>query len=229
MLTLITPTRNRPQCFSILEKYISRQTYNRQFQWVVVCDGGFEEYKFTLGQEVYKRDTGKDEPGKHSICYNYLYALDKVKGDKVLCVEDDDWYSPGYLSVMNKHLNKYPLVGSIPAKYYNLFHRQYRVFNNTNHASLAQTGFTSEAVPMFRHFCEFGKDPFLDMLLWGHWQTEQKKFLLFPNDGLHYGLKGLWGEPGCGSGHSPRMGASDWSLEVLREWIEDDITNYVDD
>lgn len=232
MLTLITPTRNRNHCFKLLESYVANQTYKGQLQWVVVCDGGIEDYRFTMGQTVVSRDASNDPPHMASVCLNYLAALPHVQGDKIACVEDDDVYMPGYLDALDKALDLAPLAGSCPAKYYNLDTCQYKLLGNYDYASLAQTGFTREVLPTFERGLKMG-DPFIDGWLWCHWaQTERKPYCLVPNDNLHVAMKGAWfpglqpGVQGYGCGHAPRIGKVDWDGSILKNWLGDYWHNY---
>lgn len=225
MLTLMTPTVRRPQCFRLLEGYIkdALDVYGRPVQWLVVTDGELDGYSFNLGQTVIVRDRRADPPGRHSICGNYLAALEHVEGDKLLCVEDDDYYSPAYLATMDRELDAADLVGSCPALYYNLMSRHWRIMPNKTYASLAQTGFTREVVGTFKQGCNLG-NPFVDMFLWTHWAgTMAKPFKLIDNPpnnlALHVGIKGAWGEPGIGLGHDPAAGQPDPYGAVLRQWI----------
>jgi hypothetical protein len=222
LLTLITPTRDRSRCFGLLESYIARQDYRGEYVWIVVNDGA-EEYTYNLGQVVIRRDPSSDT--LPSICHNYLAALPHVQGDKVLAIEDDDFYGPNFLSVMCEALDRADLVGSVPAKYYNLISHRWQVMRNTQHASLAQTGFTKAVLPMFEFLAGMG-DVYIDMLLWAHAQTEKVKTLLIENNGLHIGMKGLWGTAGIGLGHNPASGTLDNGLRKLQEWLGPDWENY---
>jgi len=226
LLTLLTPTRNRAACFGRLEKYIGRclDGFSGEVQWLVANDGT-EVYRYSLGQTVVARDPSGDR--LPSICENYLALLPLIRGDRVLCIEDDDWYScsPNYLAVMASALDRAELVGSCPAKYYNVATHQWRIMPNTAHASLAQTGFRPSVLPFFVLGCQLG--PFIDSVLWCHWaMTLGRSSLLLANDGLHVGLKGQAGEKGSGSGHVDQLGELDADGAVLREWIGADAADY---
>lgn len=231
MITLITPTRNRSKAFGFLEDYISRQTYKGEIQWVVVNDGD-EPYKYRLNQEVVIRSRADDNPATHSICYNYRAALPLVRGDKVLCIEDDDFYSPEYIQVMSDALNEHSLVGLAPALYYHVTARKWRNMKNQDHASLASTGFSRDVLPVFEQATKVPNMVYLDLWLWAHWRdTLQKPARLLANPEkkpLQVGLKGLpWGVGGIGLGHDPQVGQRDTAnYTKLKAWLGQDWERY---
>src|SRR5437660_723183 len=98
-VTLLTCTRNRSLCFSLLEKWIGAQTLKPD-RWLVINDspGGMRDYKYTLGQEVHYRRVKKGEGP--SICENLKAALAKVQEGQVVIAEDDDWYHPEYIQTV---------------------------------------------------------------------------------------------------------------------------------
>lgn len=219
-MLVITPTRNRPQCFALLETYLSRQTI--PFTWLVINDGS-EPYTYTQGQKVYQRDPSKDKG--HSLCHNLSKAL-AVCGfpKKVAICEDDDWYHPTYLARLSEALDEAELVGFNPALYYNLMYSEYRDMGNEEHASLAATGFRAAVLPTVRTLCKAG-DPYIDLALWEGWKGSKA---LYPNHRWHVGLGSLWGEPGIGWKHKPGMGRRA-PRGLLESWIGDDAKNYLDD
>lgn len=239
MLTIVTTTHDRPLCFSILEGWMQRQTVQPD-QWLVVCDAGLEQYKFTMGQQVVYRDPKKrrlnrDPETKRitggyaeplpSICENWLAALPKIKGDKVLVIEDDDYYHPAYLETLSGLLDEAELVGVKQDVYFKLRSRKFQRMHNLNHASLAATGFRRELLPQVRRCCEVFKSVFVDMYLWAECTEEGRglRCTLVPNkapDGraYHVGMKQMPGAAGLGNGHNDD-GSSDQTLSVLQDWI----------
>lgn len=214
MITLITCTGDRPQSFSLVEHCIRRQTYRGDLQWLVVNDGR-HHYDYSAGQEVITRQPTNGP----SLGANILAALPRVKGDRILFIEDDDWYAAEYLEVMNAALDKAPLVGNCPALYYNVQYRKSRAMTNAKHASLAQTGLRTDLIPILRRVIP--GTPFIDMRLWRAWAGRPHS--LFPNvkqpsgSFLQVSLKGMPGRPGLGVGHKDR-GTPDPTGDTLREW-----------
>ena len=162
MPTLLTPTRNRPEAFDLLQQWIEAQTHSERYQWIVVNDGQ-EPYSYRMNQEVLIRTPAESEgPSPHQ---NLLHAVPSIRGDKILIVEDDDYYHPDYLKVMAALLDDYALVGEGRAVYYNVRTRRYLLWSNLTHASLAQTGFRAEALPVLIEGCRQGS-AFVDIHLW---------------------------------------------------------------
>ncbi|NOX54094.1 MAG: glycosyltransferase family 2 protein [Planctomycetes bacterium] len=58
---------------------------------------------------------------------NLLAALQRVRHDKVVFVEDDDWYAPEYLAQMVRWLDQTDLVGETGARYYHLPTRRHHL------------------------------------------------------------------------------------------------------
>ncbi len=227
MITLITPTRNRPIPFGLAEQWIARQTYKGDLQWIVVNDGTVK-YEYTMDQTVIHRSAGIHE-GQGSLAYNLLAALPYVHGDKVVIFEDDDWVHPRYLDMVDTVMDpvKGPhLIGLTPSRHYNLKHRKYRI-NRTQHCNLGSTSMTRAVLPFLRKVLLAKADAgvfTIDMTLW-KWQGRTQKLDNEPV--YHVGLKGLPGEPGLGVGHKD-IGIPDKDLDVLRQWIGEDVKHYED-
>lgn len=219
MITLITPTKNRPVPFSLLERWIRRQTYKGPLQWIVVNDGVMP-YTYRMDQDIVVR---KQRPGEgHSLPENLLAALPHVKGQSVFIVEDDDWYAPTFLEESLALLKKgNALVGLKPSRHYNLHTTRFRTFQ-LEHCNLGSTAFSAELLAEFKTVCRTRSDAGsfgVDTLLW---KTAAKKAWRenISNAVQHVGLKGLPGEPGLGMGHKMNYGTlDDPDMPVLRQWI----------
>jgi hypothetical protein len=229
MLTVLTTSTRRPRQFALLEGYMARQT-RQPDQWIV-CGEDLTGYSFSRGQEVIVREP--DGPSElHSLCLNCLAALPHVRGRKLVICEDDDWYRPDYLAVMDEALDRAELVGQAPAYYWHVPARRWRNMRNKEHASLAQTGLASSVFEAFRT-CLLNKavGPWVDMMLWAHWPgTLQGSSLILPNPEARpymVGMKGIpWGLRGAGLGHDPSPGIRDLGLVKLKRWIGPDWKNY---
>jgi len=217
MITLLTCTGDRPECFARLEKWMARQTLMWS-KWIVI-DDGHEPTKCTLGQAHVRMDPGK--LAKDSFIANYNVGLHCAKSSKAVAViEDDDWYSPHYLANMIPKLLTSALAGESHAKYYHVAERKYREMGNANHASLCQTVFRGELVPQILPLVE--GTTFLDKRIW---ELDVPKSLVPSQHAV--GLKGQPGRSGIGVGHRPKDNGkwiADTDGSVLRDWIGEDAT-----
>lgn len=224
-VSLITPTGDRPVAFRFCEEYIARQTWvqnGNPLQWIVVDDGTVPT-ECTCGQDYVRR---KPDGGPRSLHRNLIAGLRRAAYDRILIIEDDDWYAPEYIAHMAGLLETWELVGESRAKYYHVEHRRYRTFGNWRHASLCQTGFRQHLAALVEECCE-PVSPFIDMRIWAF---DLEKFLE-PQSRMVVGIKGMPGRAGIGSGHrNVHRGRyhTDGDGSVLRSWIGADATRYFD-
>lgn len=216
MVTLLTPTGDRPEAFALLERWVARNA-GAWGEWVVVDDGEMPTL-CRMGQTVI--DVCPRYTGVVSQAHNLLAGLEEVGEGPVLLIEDDDYYAPGYVAEMAAHLETHDLVGQVPARYYNVRSGRCRVMQNDSHASLAQTGVARSGISALRDACEEvlrnrkpGND-FIDLVLWRGFGGER----LLYRSGLHIGVKGMPGRKGIGSGHHDGFGAPDRDLRVFDDW-----------
>jgi hypothetical protein len=220
LLTLITPTSGRPEAFTLLEDWIVRQTWIGNLQWIVATDTP-DGYEFRDNQDVVRRPPVPGECGRSSQGRNLLAALERVEGDRILIVEDDDWYGPHYIARMMDALDRSELVGCAPSLYYNLRTLMWQDCRNHAHASLAQTGFRASVLPAFRR-CIESTAKFIDMALWKHPTLQHTgSRALIRNNHLYVGMKGMPGTPGICNFHRQRQqGKRDSDdMATLRRWM----------
>lgn len=164
-ILLVTTTSGRPKAFEILEKVIRKQT-TTDYDWLVVSDD-CEDYKFPSKCKVLRRD--ETDTKLPSICANWLAAIDWIESreayDKILVIEDDDYYHREYILQTAALLDKADLVGWEEDAYYYVLSRKARRTHNKGYASLAATGFTRAVLPFLRECCKAG-DVFIDRNLW---------------------------------------------------------------
>lgn len=229
MITVITATGDREIAFGLCRKWMQAQTILPD-QWIIVDDGKNpiiiskpEDYVYYI-----RREPGKNEG--HTLLLNLKESLSHIKGDKILIIEDDDWYGPEYVKTMSGYLDKYDLVGEAPSRYYHVPTMKYRRVGNTKHASLCQTGFNRILLQKFEEYL-IG-DPYLDVRFWEG--IKEKKYL-FSDIGdklhLHCGMKGLKGRKGIGTGHNSKANYyyPDNHLAFLIKWVgEEDAKVYMD-
>lgn len=195
-ITIITPTGNRQTAISRCEYYMSRQTVQPD-QWVI-SDDGDNTTNYTLPyQEVYTRPFHPDKA--KSFTGNLLNCLSHIKYNKILVIEDDDWYHPTYIEKMMRRLSSCDLAGQPNTIYYNVAKQLWRQNQNTNRASLCETVFRSKLLPTIEKLCQQRKSAFVDSRIWN---LEVRK-RLFSDERLCIGLKGMPGRKGIGVGHRP--------------------------
>lgn len=225
-LTIITPTGDRPLAFALCQNWVRKQTLQPD-QWIVIDDGKIPTKPFVSVQYV-RREPRPDDP-QQTLILNLKTAVPLIKGDKVMIIEDDEYYAPEYLEEMALRLDQHEVAGIARAKYYHLPTGGYQQIANTKHSSLAQTGFRSSFVPKFSEIWE--GDPSLDMRIWQ--KVGQNQGLLFVDafKPLYLGIKGLPGRMGIGVGHNPsfyRNFKDDADRAILRKWVPQDYQIYLD-
>uniref|UniRef100_A0A6M3LWN1 Putative glycosyltransferase n=1 Tax=viral metagenome TaxID=1070528 RepID=A0A6M3LWN1_9ZZZZ len=207
--------------------------------------------------EYLRREPKPGDP-KHTLAINLKHALPKIKGDKIIIIEDDEYYAPTYIEEMSRHLENHKVVGIMHSKYYHLPSGGYVQMGNSQHASLAQTAFKGSFMPELSRFIEIGmiKD-WLDCQIWAALKTSRhprptnmltprslriiqnkiaaskngQSFLFVDSDKpLYLGIKGLPGRPGIGQGHNVGMYRTRDSAtrDILKSWVPEDYQIYID-
>lgn len=222
MVTVITPTGGRPEAFSLCHRFMERQSFQGEVQWIVVDDGAprTTDSLPSRHEVLYLFPTPPWSPRQNTLSRNLLKALPHVKYDKVLIIEDDNWYAPTYIETMSQRLEDGDLVGENSIRYYHVPSHQWRTMGIASRASLGQTGFRAKVLPELCRVCGEGLT-FIDVRLW---ETSGRK-VLSPDSGICIGMKGLPGRPGIGVGHRPECGgdwAADPDSQTLRSWIGED-------
>ncbi len=221
-VTLITPSSDRQLCINRCEDYIKRQTYRGPLQWIIAEDSKIP-YNLTLGQDHIHLNPKDDKVS--SFLKNITSILPRIEYDKVLIIEDDDWYSPDYIKLYCTRLERYELVGEGPARYYNIKERLWRICGNEHRASFCQTALKANQlsalyVSIQRH------NAFVDSRLWN---KKCRKFV-FQGDCHCIGIKGMPGKKGIGMGHRPlnrkTFFTPDPDMKQLEKWIGKPDTDY---
>ena len=217
MITCLTPTGDRPEAFELTRRWIISQTLQPN-QWLVI-DDGFNPLPEHLkqGLDYVRREPSKGEG--HTLTSNLKAALPHIKGDKILIIEDDDWYGPDYIKTMSNYLDKFDLVGEGHARYYNLPSLKYRRLMNQISVSLCQTGFNKPFLPTFEK--SLPGDPYVDLRIWAA-ANNYKHIFIDAEDKLqlHCSMKGLKGRRGIGTGHYPdHYYRIDRGLKNLVRWV----------
>lgn len=229
MITAITPTGDRPLAFALLQKWVENQT-KKIDQWIVVDDGKGVMGLLHLPQDrvitYVRREPQPGEP-PHTLLLNLKAALPHILGDKIIILEDDEYYAPAYAEGMAAAMDAFEVVGLGLSKYYHLPTGCYGVPGTRRHASLAQTAFRSSFLSEFAQLLV--GDPYLDMRLWR--QAGKRGHVFVDDDApIYLGIKGLPGRPGIGAGHNPRIYRTrDHSgRPQLAAWVPKDYQVYMD-
>ncbi len=226
-LTVITPTGDRPLAFALCKQWMAQQT-RQPDQWIVVDDGVIPT-AITPNMTYIRRKPMRKDP-VHTLIVNLRKAMPHINGEKILIMEDDEYYAPGYIERMSTELDSHEVVGIMESKYYHLPTAGFLRISNRAHASLAQTGFTRSFLPDVEALLRSGITQYLDMNIWQNARTNGKGFLFHDkDDSLYLGIKGMPGRGGIGSGHNPTSYTKkDTSRETLKEWAPHGYRAYID-
>lgn len=189
-------------------------------QWIVV-DDCLPRTRTTLGQERVEPEPVW-KPGDITLGRNMLAGLERVTGDVIAVIEDDEWYDPHYLETMVRATEKAALVGEGMVRYYNVRTRTYLQQTNARHASLSSSVWRCELTPKITEVIRAKDEPWYDLQIW----RAIPDFLLFMSRQLMVGIKGMPGRSGIGIGHKGGCTQPDPDLVKLREWIGDDCEAY---
>jgi hypothetical protein len=226
MLTLLTATGARPQAWAICERLMQRQTYAGAVRWVIVDDGeaaqpiAFARYGWAL--EVL-RPRPYWRAGQNTQARNLAAGLARIGADeRVLVIEDDDWYAPDWLAHAAAQLDRGELVGEGRARYYNVATHVGRQLSNAGHASLCCTALRGRALELLRQVVRT-HPKFIDLELW----KRHRRGIVFDGHRV-VGIKGLPGRGGIGMGHRAEFrGTADADGALLREWVGADVELYL--
>lgn len=199
-ITIITPTGDRPEAFALCERWMSQQTLKPD-QWIVIDDGQTPTIPSGLAKDIPmiygRREALPDDP-PHTLARNMTLALKFVAYEKVIIIEDDDYYSKNYIKTVSSWLDKHDLVGQIPTFYYHVGLRMYRNMSNRMHSSWFQTGFNFTAVTPCLNGVLRKESLGIDTRLWRDFR--QNKYL-FTGSPIAIGMKGMPGRKGLTVGH----------------------------
>ena len=139
MLTLLTATGARPAAWALCERWMARQDYAGPIRWIIVDDGPEPQpvtFQRKGWQLVLVRPSPHWAPGQNTQARNLLKGLAAVGPDeRLVIIEDDDWYAPDWLTTVAAELEHAELVGEHRARYYNVEQRRGRQLANTGPVS----------------------------------------------------------------------------------------------
>lgn len=150
-ITVITCTGDRPEAFNLLRLWMKNQI-RQPDQWIVVDDGKTPLSNIDGFEYVRREPTNKDYT--HTLCLNMLEAIERIRYEKIVIMEDDDWYSPIYIDFMEKQLEEMDLVGFGNLIFYYPSTGKYMEKTNLKTPVFAQTAFRRKVIPFIRKICE---------------------------------------------------------------------------
>lgn len=221
LITLITPTGGRQECFALCAKFVNSQDLPARIQWIVVddCTPATVVPQMRSGITVeYIRGPKPWKAGYNTQRLNLDVAISKIRGDFIFFIEDDDYYAKNYLSLMVSHLMNADIVGEADAKYYNMRSQGYKRMNNFSHASLSQTGITKKLIPTLDQANNSG-ELYTDLMLWKRALENNSSAVIVANTGTCVGMKGLPGRLGITPSHTSRDFMYDPEFAKLIAWV----------
>ncbi len=230
MISLITCTGHRSEAFNLCHSYMRRQTYKGPLQWIVVSDQ-YSPEQISVMRPSYPEMELYAGPVKWKINFNtqrfnMSEALSHVKGDKILVIEDDEYYKPTYIEEMSKLLDVVPVAGEGNAKYFHLGVPGFKEMNNYRHASLCQTGLRKEMLPYLERAVDSG-ELYFDIHFWKAVDAAKVPSAILAEKNLCIGIKGMPGRENLGAGKRLRDYQLDPNLVKLKEWLGADADNYL--
>jgi hypothetical protein len=226
--TVITPTGDRPESFEICCALMAKQTV-KPTQWIIVDDGITDDIKipdFPFVQYI-KRCREKREP-HHTLPLQMKVALSHVKTNKIIIMEDDDWYKSDYFEWAVEKLNTYTMVGLQHNKYYYIKDREYCTHVNTKHSSFCSTSFQFSVCK--RIMSMRNDSPYIDLSLWRGAGKNVQQGVFKETDVFVLGIKGLPGRRGVtyasNKGVLKRAIIKDRDLAYFKSVVGDDINLY---
>ena len=231
MIYLITPTGARPQQIIHCAEWMKNQTYTGDVTWIIIDDclpltTDFITENFKDNWKIIKiYPKPAWQRGMNTQSRNISAGIDIVsriatENDVIFIIEDDDYYTPSYLTKMVKKLEGYDIAGEMFTFYYNIIIRRYTVCRNT-WSSLFQTAFTPAIIPILEKL--YGMK-FIDMELFKLVNNKN----LFKDEYLAIGIKGQPGRAAVGRAHGRIMSwTADPELKKLRSLIGEDVNYYL--
>ena len=174
MLTAITPTGDRFHQFEICYELLMRQTVKPD-RWIII-DDGVKKLEHIVDKKINNMDIivirREASPERITLKDNILAALEKINiNDKILFIEDDDFYPSTYIEAVSELLNDYTVVGGLLRKYYNLYFRGHWEFKRPMFGTLNSTAFnaTEKTLKILYEICLSNADGYgwdIDFEFW---------------------------------------------------------------
>lgn len=231
--SIITPTRDRPECMQLLARFIAKQTV-KPISWIIVDDGDKAlNMPLTPYLNYVRRFKEPNEP-VHTIALNMIEGLKYVRSDAVLIFEDDDWYREDYAEKMLAQLEKYEIVGNRPTIHYSIGKRQYKELPKREKACWCKTGFRYDLVNEIDRIIKQDINEYLlDIRVWEQIKKKHSYGFLDTEDPIHIGFKGMVGFKSMFRMHLDAVRENktfkkDFNYYQLKRWIGNDFNIYSD-
>jgi len=232
-LAAITCTNQRPGPFLDCIRYMERQT-RQPDSWVVVGDV-LENLFITnrSGRKELPKATfmyrNEGVPGWANFIANMRAAMRITQeSEAVTFFEDDDWYRPDHLALIEEALRDNDVVGVDGMRYFHVGDRA--ILNHSGVCTLAGTAFRGEkARAAMLRAIETAADLntyAVDRFFWRLVKLEGLRFKRITEPTV-VGIKGQPGASNLGIGRNATGWTPDPDGEQLRRWIGDDADLYL--
>lgn len=229
MINLLTPTNNRVDVFSLCARWMQNQTYEGPVNWIVIDDGKEKvQVPKVKNWNIVHIQRPPMEGNSHAA--NLLEGLEHLKSDKVIMIEDDDYYHPKYVQLCAAGLEEKSIIGCNKLIKYSLPTKTYMLSTYNMPAPVAMVGTSFKGkIDEFKKICEeadplAGDQQLLDVKLWGLFSDAEKGY--YKNDyPIVVGLKGHV-KNGITTKHERHLGTPDSNLNMLKKILREDIALY---
>lgn len=233
MIDIITPSGDRPIQFSLCVEWMRNQNFQEKVNWIIADDGEYGYYEtptMPKNWNVIHIKIQNRKLKRSSQPENILAALEHIQSDKIIMIEDDDYYHKDWLYLCSSTLDRCDIFGRDNLIQYNLRNRTYwdksYILKRTN--AMAQTSFNSSLVERLKDFAIRHKedfDPLLDHHIWT--SVPESKKIFMPKGKIEYvvGIKGLPGRSGMSVKHNKLLPIEDKNLDVFFEVLGEDVGN----
>ena len=219
-MAVVTPTHGRPEALELCRLWMSRQT-RQPDDWQIV-------------------DDAEIPPGWQNYCANLRIGIENANADAIVIVEDDDYYRPSYLELVDGWLSMVEIIGNQHIRYYDLRNRMW-ISERRRVSPLAQTAFRIEHRPLFIDVLERVarvSKPYVaresgETVDGGFWDSVRDRKLSSALPMSPFRWVGMKGMPGSAQISSVReQDRSRWSrdsegLDQLRTYLGEDAEHYL--
>ena len=221
MLDIITPSGDRPLQFSLCMEWMKRQDFKDRVHWIIAddsIDGYYDVSGMPDNWEITHLKIHRNKtPEYSSQGENLFLALNAIKYDKIVMIEDDDYYSNYWLSLCSTHLDSYGMFGVKNLINYNLGNRTWlhKTYAGRDNNPMCSTSLRSDLVPELKLICTSNMDSF-DHLIWEKKKTFYLKEYTIPPV---IGIKGLPGRAGMTTKHRRVLPNQDPTLQSFKQLV----------
>jgi hypothetical protein len=226
---VVTPTGDRPEGLRLLMAWMKAQT-RQPDQWIIVDDGmvPFPDVADLPPYAEYHRRERTKQDFPHTLANQLAFAVKRIRYDKMMIMEDDDWYRSDYIEFMSHALKSNEMVGLNKIHYYHYYSRLWKQGKPQATTSLAQTALRHEAYHFLAEVCTSDipgvqRSGLVDRFLWRGYPGS--KLLVREHETMNVGLKGTPGRAGIAEGHKATDAKyqADYDFTKLSQMLGNDI------